>query len=91
MGVLGAITAPLMVIAFIAQFGHYAQAGQNTRSIEQNEAIVDELREIVKGLSHIHSIEEAEKAAIARLCNSGKLKDCDDCAEAGVTLPRCVE
>lgn len=91
LGVAGAIAAPIIVISLIAQFGHYAQAGQNTRSIEQNEEIVDELKKIVKGLSGIHTAEEAEKVAIAKLCNSGKLKDCDECADAEVTLPKCVE
>ncbi len=91
LGVAGAITVPIMVIAIIAQFGHYAQAGQNTRSIEQNEAIVDELAEIVRSLRGIHSAEDAELIAIAKLCNSGKLKDCTECADAGVTLPACVE
>ncbi len=86
----GTVTGALILFLMNAQIGHYAQAGQNTRSIERSEEIQEKLAGIVEYLSGIHKDADAALAKVAELCRAGKLTDCDDCAAAGVTLQACV-
>lgn len=92
------VVAAAILIGLNAWVGHFAQAGQNTRSIEETQEIQGQLAEnqehlveLVDELAALHKVEDAELSAWTKLCNAGKLTDCDDCAEAGVTLPKCVE
>lgn len=90
-GVSGSVASGFIGFALVMWFGHFAQAGQNTRSIEETQEIQGQLVEIVDKLSNIHEAKDAGKEKMAELCRAGKLTDCSDCAEAGIFLDKCSE
>lgn len=96
-GIAGTVGGAVFLFGLNAQLGHYAQGGQdtqdisqNTRSIKQTEEIQEKLAGIVEYLSSIHRDADAALAKVAELCRSGKFRDCEDCAAAGVELPACM-
>ena len=89
--VVSTVVAAVILIGLNGWLGHFAQAGQNTRSIEKTEEIQEQLVGLVDLLVSIHKDADAALAKVAELCRAGKLKDCDDCAAAGVELPACVK
>ncbi len=89
--VSGTVVSGFIGFLLVMWFGHFAQAGENTRSIEESEKIQGQLVVIVDKLSEIHEEKDVGLAVIAQLCKEGKLSDCDDCAEAGVFLEECKE
>lgn len=96
-GVTGTLTAAIILIGFKAQLVHYSNAGETAdraleneqRAIEHEKAIAPILK-LVEQLGNRAAAEDAGLEAWAQLCRAGKLKDCDDCSEAGVELPACV-
>lgn len=97
MGVAATVAAAIILFGLNLQVGHYAQGGENiqnieknTRSIGETEEIQERLVGIVESLSSIHKGANAALAKVAELCRAGKLKDCSDCAAAGVTLQVCI-
>lgn len=96
--IAGTVAGAVVLFGLNAQLNHYAMASQDHRSIEETQEIQEQLAEnqdhlveLVGELKGLHKIEDAELASWTKLCRAGKLKDCDNCAEAGVELPACVE
>ena len=87
-----ALTVGTAMTVFLLQlwWGHFAVTASDHRTQEEVVEIQGKLSKIVENLSSIHSTEEAALAKVAELCRAGKLKDCDDCAEADVELPACM-
>lgn len=88
--VVSTVAAAVILLGINAWVGHFAQAGQDHRSIEETQEIQERLTGIVEYLSNIHRDADAALAKVAELCRSGKFKDCEDCAAAGVELPACM-
>ena len=97
LGVSGTFFGTILVLLSLALMGHFKATAQTARTVEENTKIQiqheenqNKLVEIVDKLAAFHSVEDAGLEKVAELCRAGKLKDCDDCAEAGVELGRCV-
>lgn len=90
-GVSATVVSGFIGFALVMWVGHFAQAGQNTRSIAEGEKIQGQLVEIVEKLSDIHEDRDAAIVERAELCRAGKLTDCEDCASAGIFLEKCSE
>jgi hypothetical protein len=91
LGVAGCVSGSVLCFAMIAWLGHFQATAQTARTAEQTAEIQERLVGIVDSLTKIHEHEDAAKVKVAELCNAGKLDDCSDCAEAGVSLERCTE
>ena len=96
-GVSGTFVGTILVLLSLAWIGHFEATAQTARTAEeiakiqvQHEANQDRLVEIVDSLAAFHSADDVALKRDAELCRAGKLKDCDDCAGAGVELKRCV-
>lgn len=91
LGISGTVAGTLICLLIIVWAGHFEATAETARSAEETAEMQSRLVDIVEGLSHYHKVEDAGLEKVAELCLAGKLKDCDDCAEAGVELGRCME
>ena len=89
-GVAATVTAAIIIFGLKLWYGHLAEASDNHNRTDQTEAVVNELVTLTKSLGAIHDAEQAALAKVGELCRSGKLKDCNECGEAGVALPACM-
>ncbi len=98
LGVSGTVVGSIICFFLILWWGHFDATAENARATEENAKraektaeIQTKLVEIVDRLSEIHEVKDAGLEKVAELCRAGKLDDCDDCAEAGIELKKCVE
>lgn len=90
LGVSGTVMGSVLCFLLFAWMGHFEATAETARSAEETAEMQTQLVKIVDRLSNIHEVKDAGLEKVAELCRSGKLKDCDDCAEAGVELGKCV-
>jgi hypothetical protein len=91
LGVSATLTGTILCLLILAWVGHFEATAETARSAEETAELTARLVTVVEGLSHYHRVEDAGLEKVAELCLAGKLKDCDDCAEAGIELGRCVD
>jgi hypothetical protein len=91
MRVMGTVTASVLLLALVAQLGHYARAGDtDARSVRNEEALVP-LIAIAEALGARASNEDAKVVRDGELCRAGMLSNCSLCGSAGVKLDACVK
>ncbi len=91
LGVSGTVAGSILCFSLFAWMGHFEATAETARTAGETAEMQARLVDIVEGLSTYHKVEDAGLQKVAELCLAGKLKDCDDCAEAGVELGKCVE
>ncbi len=97
LGVSGNVMGSILCFLLLMWWGHFEATAQTARTAQetaeiqvQHEVNQDRLVEIVDRLAALHAADEAALRKVAELCRAGKLKDCDDCAKAGVELDKCT-
>ncbi len=81
-GVTGTVAAAAILFGANAQIIHYAQAGENTRSLEEAQETQDILVDLVEALGTRVQVSDAKAERDLELCNANLVNDARLCAEA---------
>jgi len=91
LGVSGTVGGSILCFALVLWWGHFEVSAQTMAMASATKDNQAKLTEIVDRLTKIHEAKDAGLDKVAELCRAGKLVNCEDCAEAGVELKKCVD